>query len=59
MLRWASIQRLISDVHANFVVNDGTATAADIHALAERARSTVRERFGVELRNEVVFLGKF
>jgi UDP-N-acetylmuramate dehydrogenase len=50
---------VISPVHANFVVNDGTATAADIRELADQARTAVRERFGVELRNEVVFLGKF
>jgi UDP-N-acetylmuramate dehydrogenase len=49
----------ISTVHANFVVNDGSASARDIWLLAEQARTTVRDRFGVELRNEVVFLGKF
>ena len=49
----------ISPVHANFVVNDGTATATDIRAIADLARTAVRERFGVELRHEVVFLGKF
>jgi UDP-N-acetylmuramate dehydrogenase len=47
----------ISSDHANFIVNDGQATAADIRALVERARAAVRERFGVELRDEVVFLG--
>jgi len=40
-------------------VNDGTARAADIHALIETARTAVRTRFGVELRDEVVFLGTF
>jgi UDP-N-acetylmuramate dehydrogenase len=50
---------MISPVHANFFVSDGTATAADIHALAELARRTVRERFGVELRDEIVYLGRF
>lgn len=50
---------MISPVHANFVVNDGTATAADIYSIAEQARAAVRDQFGVELRNEVVFLGKF
>ena len=50
---------MISPVHANFVVNDGHATARDIFQLAEAARAAVRERFGVELRNEVVFLGHF
>jgi UDP-N-acetylmuramate dehydrogenase len=49
----------ISATHANFVVNDGRATAADIRALVEAARSGVHERFGVLLRDEVVFLGKF
>lgn len=49
----------ISEVHANFVVNDGTATARDIRRLVETARAAVRERFGVELRDEVVFLGAF
>jgi UDP-N-acetylmuramate dehydrogenase len=48
----------ISADHANFIVNEGEATARDIRALVERARSAVRERFGVELRDEVVFLGK-
>ena len=49
----------ISDAHANFIVNDGKATASDIRALAELARETVRDRFGVELRDEIVWLGAF
>jgi UDP-N-acetylmuramate dehydrogenase len=43
--------------HGNFIVNDGRATARDIVSLVERCRSTVRERFGVELRDEIVRLG--
>jgi UDP-N-acetylmuramate dehydrogenase len=50
---------MISPVHANFFVSDGTATASDIHALAEVARTTVRTTFGVELRDEIIFLGRF
>ena len=50
---------MISVVHANFVVNDRSARAADVHALAAAARTAVRERFGVELRDEVVYLGRF
>ena len=50
---------MISPVHANFFVSDGTATASDIYALAEHARTTVRTTFGVELRDEIVFLGRF
>jgi UDP-N-acetylmuramate dehydrogenase len=49
----------ISPAHANFIVSDGTATAADIRRLIEEARRAVRDQFGVELRDEVVFLGDF
>jgi UDP-N-acetylmuramate dehydrogenase len=49
----------ISDVHANFIVNRGGATAADIRALIEDARNAVKNAFDVELRDEVVFLGTF
>jgi UDP-N-acetylmuramate dehydrogenase len=48
-----------SAVHANFIVNEGGATARDVRTLVETARSSVRDRFGVELRDEVVFLGEF
>ena len=47
----------ISTVHANFIVNGGAATARDIRALIEHARATVARRFGVMLRDEIVFLG--
>ena len=50
---------LVSPTHANFIVNAGGATAADILALVERCRAAVRERFGVELRDEIVCLGEF
>lgn len=49
----------ISPVHANFVVNEGGATARDIRAIMTAARDAVRERFGVDLRDEVVLLGEF
>jgi UDP-N-acetylmuramate dehydrogenase len=48
----------VSTVHGTFIVNEGGATAADIHALIERCRDEVRRQFGVELREEVVFLGE-
>jgi UDP-N-acetylmuramate dehydrogenase len=47
----------VSMTHANFIVNDGTATAADIRALVELARVTVARTFGVMLRDEIVYLG--
>jgi len=49
----------VSRTHGNFIVNEGHATAADILALIEECRSTVRDRFGVELRNEIALLGEF
>jgi UDP-N-acetylmuramate dehydrogenase len=49
----------VSPVHANFIVNEGQATAADIRALADLCRDTVRERFGVLLREEIVRVGEF
>lgn len=50
---------MVSATHANFFVNDGTATAADIQRLIARAKLAVRERFGVELKEEIVYLGEF
>jgi UDP-N-acetylmuramate dehydrogenase len=47
----------VSPRHANFIVNDGGATAADIARLIERCRREVRERFGVLLRDEIVRIG--
>jgi UDP-N-acetylmuramate dehydrogenase len=49
----------VSPTHANFIVNDGRATAADIRALIARCRATVRERFGVELHEEIVYIGEW
>ena len=49
----------VSPTHANFIVSDGTATAADVRALIERCRQAVRDQFGVELREEIVYLGHF
>ncbi len=50
---------LWSDVHANFVVNAGGATARDVLALVNVARSRVKDRLGVALETEVRLLGEF
>jgi UDP-N-acetylmuramate dehydrogenase len=47
----------VSTRHANFIVNDGGASASDIARLIERCRGEVRRQFGVELRDEIVRLG--
>ncbi len=49
----------VSEVHANFIVNQGGATSADIRALIDLCRQEVRARFGVELREEIHYLGEF
>jgi UDP-N-acetylmuramate dehydrogenase len=49
----------VSAAHANFIVNEGRATASDIRALIDRCRDRVREQFGVTLKEEIVYLGDF
>jgi UDP-N-acetylmuramate dehydrogenase len=49
----------VSPAHGNFIVNDGRATAREIHQLITRCRDDVRARFGVHLREEIVYLGNF
>ena len=44
--------------HANILVNMGRASAHDMLVLAEMLKARVRERFGVELEEEVMFLGE-
>ena len=46
----------ISEVHANFIVNEGGATSADVRALIARAQAEVAARFGVRLEPEVRIL---
>jgi len=46
----------VSPTHGNFIVNDGGATAASIKALIDRCKTRVRAQFGVELREEIVYL---
>jgi UDP-N-acetylmuramate dehydrogenase len=48
----------VSEMHANFIVNDGTAKASDIEQLIAHVRRTVKERHGVELKPEVRVVGE-
>lgn len=48
---------VVSPKHANFVVNDGGASAADVLALLDLVRERVRAAFGVELELEVKVWG--
>jgi UDP-N-acetylenolpyruvoylglucosamine reductase len=48
----------VSDVHANFIVNDGKATATDVLELIGLIRDRARSTRGIELETEVRILGK-
>ena len=49
----------VSEKHCGFVINDGTATAADIAELIGEVSEKGKERIGVSLEPEVSFLGDF
>ena len=49
---------MVSDVHANFIVNLGGATARDVLALIELVRLRVLEARAIELRTEVEIVGE-
>lgn len=48
----------VSEKHANFIVNTGSASAADIEALIKYVRTTVKESQGIELQTEVCMVGE-
>ena len=48
----------VSTLHANFIVTDrGMGRAADVRAVGDHVRRAVAERFGVELKYEIEFVG--
>nr|WP_246600075.1 UDP-N-acetylmuramate dehydrogenase [Gordonibacter massiliensis (ex Traore et al. 2017)] len=47
----------VSELHANFIVNTGDATARDVKDLIELVQAKVSETYGIELQPEVRFLG--
>ncbi len=49
----------VSTLHANFIVNAGGATAQDIKSLSEYVQNKVFEKFRIELKREIILLGKF
>lgn len=48
----------VSDIHGNFIVNGGGATASDVLAMIERIKASARETRGIELETEVKVLGE-
>jgi UDP-N-acetylmuramate dehydrogenase len=49
---------VVSDKHANFILNRGSATAADIESLIEEVRDRVVEHSGTALQLEVRIIGE-
>ena len=50
---------VVSEKHANFILNDGTATAADVISLMTEIERRVYETFGVALEREIKLVGEF
>lgn len=44
---------VVSDKHANFIINDGTATAGDIIKLIRTIKKRVRDAYGINLKTEI------
>ena len=51
-------QAMVSDRHANFIINTGTATAIDVEQLIEKVQLEVEKQFGVLLQPEVRIIGE-
>jgi UDP-N-acetylmuramate dehydrogenase len=49
---------MFSPLHANFLINTGEASAADLEGLGEAVRADVKSKFGVELEWEIKRIGK-
>jgi len=49
----------VSEKHCGFIINTGNATAEDIREVIEEVQRRVKEKFGVALEREVIFLGDF
>jgi UDP-N-acetylmuramate dehydrogenase len=47
----------VSEMHCNFLINTGEATAADIETLGETVRTRVKENCGIELQWEIKRIG--
>ncbi|HHH89447.1 MAG TPA: UDP-N-acetylmuramate dehydrogenase [Aliiroseovarius sp.] len=48
----------VSEKHANFIINTGTASAADIEALIGKIERQVKAEFGIQLVREVKIIGE-
>ncbi len=49
----------VSQKHANFIINNGNASAFDVLKLIELCRREVRQKFGLDLKEEIFLVGEF
>jgi UDP-N-acetylmuramate dehydrogenase len=49
----------ISEVHGNFIINTGNATAKDVKDLIDLIKRTVKEKFGIDLQEEIRYIGEW
>jgi UDP-N-acetylmuramate dehydrogenase len=50
---------VVSELHGNFIINEGGAKAADVRRLIERVMAEVKRRFGAQLEPEVEMVGRW
>jgi len=50
-------QAMISEKHANFIINLGHAQASEVVQLIELVKKNVKDKFGIELEEEIKYLG--
>jgi UDP-N-acetylmuramate dehydrogenase len=49
---------LVSELHCNFFINDGSATASDIENLIEEVQTRVFKKSGIMLEREIIIIGQ-
>lgn len=52
-------EAMFSDHHANFIIHRGGAKARDMLELIRMAKNRVKEKFGIDLKEEIIFVGDF
>lgn len=56
---WQQGDAMVSEKHANFIVNLGNAKADDIHKLIQRVKDEVHTKKGIRLEPEITLVGDF
>ena len=49
----------VSPIHANVIINDGTASASDVYSLIQTVKETVKNKLGLQLEEEIKYIGEF